>query len=546
MQFFAKIGPRQRSASIASSCIAALLLCGSLVGFVGTQAASADAVSAVGGLTFSAGNDTTSLAISPQHVGDLLVLFTKADASGITVSSVSGGGVNTWTRAISYSGYSNHELELWIGTVKTVGASTLAVSFSASVASTYTGLASEEFSATGGASTIWSVDSSSGISNGSSSSVSFPKLTPSATSELYFSYAAVANTALAGTTSGFTYQPTSDGDIVAYDTTVSGPEQAAATQSPSGVAGAVAILVMATTTAPVAPSVTSLSPTSGPTNGGTSVTVTGTSFTGATAVKFGSVPATSFSVTSATSLSAVAPAGSSGPVDVTVTTSAGTSPTSSADTFTYSGVAIVLQEAAGFPLNSESVMNPSITVNPQKVGDLMILSDQLHSTSVYVAGVSGGNASTWHLAQEFVDTSNTLTYQVWYAVAIAAGSAQINLTYSATTTLPVELIADSFTASRAVTWNVVTGNGVSNGVSTIVQFPKLTSGSAPAGLYWGASEEHQTGVAGSTPGFTYGATTNNNEYLYNANLAGNSTYSPTAGQMPSDVSTAVGVIFSAS
>lgn len=207
--------------------------------------------------------------------------------------------------------------------------------------------------------------------------------------------------------------------------------------------------------------------------------------------------------------------------------------------------AVVVQEAATFPLNSELVMDPSITVNPQKPGDLMILSDQLHSTSVYVSAVSGGNSSTWLLAEQFVDTSNNLTYQVWYAVATGTGPANITLTYSAAASLQVELVADSFTTSRAVTWNVVTVGGVSNLNSTSVTFPTLTSGAAPGELYWGASEEHKTGVAGNTPGFVYGQTVNGNEYLYNADLGTNSTYSPIAGQTPTDVSTSVGVIFSA-
>ena len=74
------------------------------------------------------------------------------------------------------------------------------------------------------------------------------------------------------------------------------------------------------------PAVTTLSPTSGPVAGGTSVTITGTGFTGATAVKFGSTAATSFTVNSATAITAKAPAGTGGMVKVTVTTPYGTSP----------------------------------------------------------------------------------------------------------------------------------------------------------------------------------------------------------------------------
>ena len=84
----------------------------------------------------------------------------------------------------------------------------------------------------------------------------------------------------------------------------------------------------------IPPAVTSLSPTSGSTAGGTLVTITGTNFTGATAVDFGTTPATSLTVVNGTTLTADSPAGT-GTVDVTVMTPAGTSATSSADQYTY-------------------------------------------------------------------------------------------------------------------------------------------------------------------------------------------------------------------
>ncbi len=83
------------------------------------------------------------------------------------------------------------------------------------------------------------------------------------------------------------------------------------------------------------PSVTGVSPSGGPSTGGTSVSITGAHFTGATAVRFGANNATSFSVNSPSSITAVAPAGVAGTVDVTVTTPAGTSPSAPADRFTY-------------------------------------------------------------------------------------------------------------------------------------------------------------------------------------------------------------------
>jgi hypothetical protein len=73
------------------------------------------------------------------------------------------------------------------------------------------------------------------------------------------------------------------------------------------------------------PVVTAVVPSSGPTSGGTSVTLTGTGFTGATAVTFAGIPAASFSVNSATQITAVTPPGSAGAAVVTVTSPGGTS-----------------------------------------------------------------------------------------------------------------------------------------------------------------------------------------------------------------------------
>jgi IPT/TIG domain len=75
-----------------------------------------------------------------------------------------------------------------------------------------------------------------------------------------------------------------------------------------------------------APTVSGISPTSGSEAGGTEVAISGTGFVAGATVHFGSSPATSVTVNSAESITAITPSGSgSGRVDVTVTTSSGTS-----------------------------------------------------------------------------------------------------------------------------------------------------------------------------------------------------------------------------
>ena len=63
--------------------------------------------------------------------------------------------------------------------------------------------------------------------------------------------------------------------------------------------------------------------------------ITGTGFTGVTAVEFGSTDARSFTVTSPTSITAVSPAGTTGEVDVIVRTPNGSSASSAKDRFTF-------------------------------------------------------------------------------------------------------------------------------------------------------------------------------------------------------------------
>jgi hypothetical protein len=84
-----------------------------------------------------------------------------------------------------------------------------------------------------------------------------------------------------------------------------------------------------------APTVTSVSPTSGATAGGTTVVITGTNLAGATAVTFGATAATGYTVNSATQITATAPVVSAGTVNVRVTTVGGTSATSASNQYTY-------------------------------------------------------------------------------------------------------------------------------------------------------------------------------------------------------------------
>ncbi|HVA07046.1 MAG TPA: IPT/TIG domain-containing protein, partial [Acidimicrobiales bacterium] len=143
--------------------------------------------------------------------------------------------------------------------------------------------------------------------------------------------------------SGFTgVQSVSFGSVAASSFTVGGASMITAV-SPVGT-GVVDVTVKTgagtTPTNPFdqftyAPTVTGIAPTTGSAVGGTTVAISGTGFVGASNVYFGGTAASSYTVGSASSITAISPSGLAGTVDVTVTTAAGTSTTSSADRFTY-------------------------------------------------------------------------------------------------------------------------------------------------------------------------------------------------------------------
>jgi hypothetical protein len=123
-------------------------------------------------------------------------------------------------------------------------------------------------------------------------------------------------------------------------------------------------------TGPTAPVVTGISPATGPP--GTVVTVTGTGFTGATAVTFGNVAASAFTVASSTSLTATVPAGAvTGVVAVSTPSGSGAGPT-------FTLVAPVVPTISGFSPTSGPV-GTAISISGSNLGG---------ATSVTIGGAS--------------------------------------------------------------------------------------------------------------------------------------------------------------
>ncbi|HEY5438346.1 MAG TPA: hypothetical protein VIJ99_05560, partial [Acidimicrobiales bacterium] len=97
--------------------------------------------------------------------------------------------------------------------------------------------------------------------------------------------------------------------------------------------------------------------------------------------------------------------------------------------------ASTISEAAGFPVNNEVASagtTDAINITPAHVGDLVILSAQVHSQTLTVSSVTSADTGTWQLAQSYKDTTNgVITEEVWWAVANATTAATpVTVTYS--------------------------------------------------------------------------------------------------------------------
>lgn len=182
--------------------------------------------------------------------------------------------------------------------------------------------------------------------------------------------------------------------------------------SPSHAAGTVDVTVATTagTSATSAadrfsftPTVTGISPTSG--SASTTVTVNGSGFTGASAVTFGSTPASSFSVVNDGQIKAVAPAGS-GTVDVKVTNGGVTSPTSSADQFSYTaGAQSFTLSATPSSRSIRRYRSTSYTVSVSAVNGFS------SSVSLSVSGLPSGVSASFSSNPISPGVSSTLRVQ---------------------------------------------------------------------------------------------------------------------------------------
>jgi RHS repeat-associated protein len=390
-------------------------------------------ISAVGSIIQSVGYGDSTLSVNPRHVGDALILGVSVNGTQ-TVSSVSGGGAS-WKFLARETGSALGNTELWLGTVASTGSSTITVSWTSSIGSTYVDLAAQEFTNGTGASTTWSEDTSGVlVNNGSTTTVTLPTLTASASGELYVGLAFTDNTVSAGSNPGFTYDSLYSG-LYAFNPNMSGTVTPTATMA-AGYYGSVGVTIAAHSTSTIS-AVGSLQQTSG--NG--------------------------------------------------VTT---------------------------------------LSVNPQHVGDALILSAFINGSQA-ITSISGGGA-TWQKLARYAGAFGYL--ELWLGTVTSTGSSTITVAFnSSVATTLIGLNAQEYTngTGPSTTWAGDVGSGL-NGSSSTITFPTVTPSVSTGELYIGFAITGGSTSFGSTSGFTYDHA-NYGLFIWNPSVVTTST--PTASQSPS-------------
>jgi hypothetical protein len=511
----------------------------------GFTAATAVNFGSVAAESFTVNSDTSITAVAPSQAAGV-VDVTVTTYSGTSTTSSADQYTYTAAAAPSVTGLAGSSGSVSGGTQVTIlgsgfsGAS--AVNFGGNAARDYTVLSDNAILATAPSGTAGTVDITVTTPTGTSSTSSADQFTytaaaaPTVTSLGTTSGSTGGGTAVLVNGSGFTTATgVSFGGVAANFWVISDTQIQAF--APTQAAGSVDVTVTGdggtsaltssdqyTYTAAAAPDVTGLGTNSGTTAGGTSVTISGSGFTGAGGVYFGDVAATSFTVNSDTSITAIAPSQAAGVVDVTVDTPTGGSCTSSADQFTYSNAAA--PSVTGLSLTSGSsgggtvvtISGSGFTGATEVAFGNVAASFEVESDGTIVATAPPQAAGTVDVmvttpsGTSAISSADKFTYTAAAAPSVLGLS--VNSGSSAGGTL-VTVLGSGFTGASAVNFgsNAAESFEVVSDTALLAYAPAGTAGTVditvttPSGTSTTSSADQFTYTAAATPTVTGLSTT---------------------------------------
>ena len=297
--------------------------------------------------------------------------------------------------------------------------------------------------------------------------------------------------------------------IVSNDTSIT-------VTTPSHLAGAVDVVITtpggsATGTGAytyyAAPTFVSISPSSGPLEGGQSVTITGTNFvTGATTVTINGTAATSVSVSDSSHLTATTPSGIAGTVNVVVTTPGGSATGTGAYTYYAAPTFVSISPSSGPLGGGQSVTitgtnfvtgATTVTINGTAATSVSV-SDSSHLTATTPSGIAGtvnvvvttpgGSATgtgayTYYAAPTFVSISPSSGPLGGGQSVTITGT---NFVTGATTVTINGTAATSVSVSDSSHLTATTPSGIAGTVNVVVTTPGGSATGTGAYTYYAA------------------------------------------------------------
>ncbi|MCK9817524.1 putative Ig domain-containing protein [Pseudomonas sp. MAFF 302046] len=241
------------------------------------------------------------------------------------------------------------------------------------------------------------------------------------------------------------------------------------------------------------PTLTSAAPNSGSTAGATSVVLTGTNLTGATAVSFGGTAASSFIVNSATSITAITPAHAAGVVSVAVTTPSGTTPPNTA--YTYAVPAPTVGPVSATVAANSSANPITLSLSGGASTSVAVTSAASHGTAT-----ASGNGITYTPTAGY-SGQDTFTYTATNASGTSS-PATVTVTVNAPALGITPTTIPNGTVNSAYNQTISANNGAAPYTYAI------TAGSLPTGLSLNTSTGTLSGIptASGTFNFTVRAT----------------------------------------
>jgi hypothetical protein len=433
-----------------------------------------------------------------QSAGDLNIVVVGSNDTSSSVQLVSDSAGNTYNLAIGPTIGAALQQSIYYASNIVGGSNTVTVTFNQAAA--FPDVRILEYSG------VTTLDVKAGATGNSTAANSGAATTTSAY-ELIFGADMVATvTKAAG--SGFTSRiiTAPDGDIAEDKiVTTAGSNSATATL---GSAGPWVMQMVTFSSSPgPAPTVSSVSPNTGSTAGGTVVTITGTNFVTGATVTFGGTLATNVTVVLGTQITATTPAGSAGAVAVTVTNPGGQNGSLS-NGFTYIAPPTITNVS---PNNGPTAGGTSVTITGTNFAAGATLTfGTAAATNVVVVSATQITATTP------AGTAGAATVKVTNPSGLI-GSLTNGFTYGPPTVSSVSPNNGAAAGGTAVTitgTRFVAGATVSFGTTAatnvvVVSATQITA-TSPAGTAGAVTVTvtNPGGLSGSlTNGFTYGAPT---------------------------------------